>query len=389
MAKVLNWLTAKLEIGRGGQENIRCLEGMRGFAVLLVFFVHYIVLGANALQTGTWTYRIASGIHNIGHTGVDLFFVLSGFLIYGSLIHKSKPFHTYIARRIERIYPPFLVVLGLYIALSFIFPEQSKLPADPPWVILYLIQNLLLLPGIFPLIPIIAVTWSLSYEMFYYLVIPLTISGLRLRLWNPEKRLILFLCISAGFIVYCAVFGGLVRLAMFGAGIVLYEAIVTDHFKKLPNGMGIVAWAMGMLIILFIPQEQMGIFIVQSDLSAAMRTSVLFASLFLLCLDSISNPMHLTARLFTFTPMRYFGNISYSYFLIHGLTLKAFFWLLSKFIPIESLNPAGFWIGIPISFILTVIAALILYLLVERPFSIFPARMRKTKSVSLVEAPPP
>ena len=175
---MLDWLTAKLEIGRGGQENIRCLEGLRGFAVLLVFFVHYIVLGASALQDGTWTSRLAIGIHNIGHTGVDLFFVLSGYLIYGSLIHKPKPFRTYFGRRIERIYPTFLVVLGIYLILSFMFPEQSKLPSDPLQAILYLVQNLLLLPGIFPIIPIIAVSWSLSYEMFYYLFIPLVISGL-------------------------------------------------------------------------------------------------------------------------------------------------------------------------------------------------------------------
>ena len=53
MADLLSWLKAKLEIGRGGQENIRCLEGLRGFAVLLVFFVHYIVLGIAAIHSGT------------------------------------------------------------------------------------------------------------------------------------------------------------------------------------------------------------------------------------------------------------------------------------------------------------------------------------------------
>ena len=388
MANLLNRLTAKLEIGRGGQENIRCLEGMRGFAVLLVFFVHYIVLGTSALHSGTWTYRLAIGMHGIGHTGVDLFFVLSGFLIYGSLIHRPKPFGTYLGRRIERIYPTFLVVLGLYLILSFIFPEQSKLPGDPLQAILYLGQNLLLLPGIFPLVPIIAVSWSLSYEMFYYLFIPLAISGLRLRGWNPEKRMVVFLTISTAFILYCAIFGGPVRLAMFGAGIVLYELTATRDPKNFPNGAGIVAWVMGMLIILLIPQQQMGIFIVQSDLWAAVRTTVLCLSLFLLCLDGFSNRTHLTARLFTFTPIRYFGNISYSYFLIHGLTLKAYFWILGKLIPIESLSTAGFWSGLPVSFTLTVIAALVLYLLVERPLSIFPARVRKTRPVPLVEAPP-
>jgi peptidoglycan/LPS O-acetylase OafA/YrhL len=210
-----------------------------------------------------------------------------------------------------------------------------------------------------------------------------------LRGWPPEKRLYLFLSISAGFILYCAFFGGLVRLAMFGAGIVLYELLATRDLGNFPNGAGIVAWAVGMLVILFIPQEQMGIFIVQGDLWSAIRTAVLFVGLFLLCLDCFSNHNHLTARLFSFTPIRYFGNISYSYFLIHGLTLKAYFWLLGMFIPVESLSPAGFWIGVPVSFILTVVAALVLYLLVERPLSIFPARTRKTSPIPLAELPPP
>ena len=127
---------------------------------------------------------------------------------------------------------------------------------------------------------------------------------------------------------------------MFGAGIVLYELLAMRSLKNFPNGAGILAWAVGMLLILFIPQEQMGIFIVQSDLWSAMRTTVLFVSLFLLCLDSFSNQKHLTARLFTFTPIRYFGNISYSYFLIHGLTLKAFFWVLGKFLPLRISQPS-------------------------------------------------
>lgn len=388
MANLVGWLKAKLEIGRGGQDNIRCLEGLRGFAVLLVFFVHYIVLGAAAIQNDAGSFRLASGLHNIGHTGVDLFFVLSGFLIYGSLIQKPKNFRTYFARRIERIYPTFLAVLGCYIVLSFVFPEQSKLPGDPLQAILYLIQNLLLLPGIFPIIPIIAVTWSLSYEMFYYLAIPLAISGLRLRRWSSNKRMAFFLFISAGFILYCAVYGGPVRVAMFGAGIVLYELLAGRDLRKFPNGAGVLAWVAGMAIILFIPQGQMGIFIVQSKLWSAVRTTVLFVALFLLCLDCFSNQQHLTARIFTYTPIRYFGNISYSYFLIHGLTLKAYFWLLGRFIPVESISPTGFWLGTPVSFLLTIIAALVLYLLVERPLSISPVRTRKTSPIPVVELPP-
>jgi peptidoglycan/LPS O-acetylase OafA/YrhL len=108
------------------------MEGMRGIAVFLVFLVHYIILSSNWLGWDTLTFRIASLIHNIGHTGVDMFFMLSGFLIYGSLIQKSRPFSSYLIRRMERIYPPFLTVFSLYLKLSLVFPAYSKLPIQLP-----------------------------------------------------------------------------------------------------------------------------------------------------------------------------------------------------------------------------------------------------------------
>jgi exopolysaccharide production protein ExoZ len=383
MTNYLSWFVTRLEIGRGGQNNIHCLEGLRGFAVGLVFFVHYIVLGSAAIHDGTWTYRIASVLHYWGHTGVDLFFVLSGFLIYGTLIHKPKTTLSYYIRRIERIYPTYLIALSAYVILSFFFPAQSKFPDDPLRALIYLVQNIFLLSGVFPITPIIAVTWSLSYEMLYYLSIPLVISVFRLRSRSPKTRLYFFLIVSVGFILYCALFGGLVRFAMFGAGIILYELFSNLDLRKFPNGAGILAWITGMIIILFIPQQKMGIFIMQSDLWAAVRTAILFVALSLLCMDCISNQQHLTSRIFTYTPLRYFGNISYSYFLIHGLTLKAYFLIVGSIIPIETLGPVGFWIGMPISFSLTIIVALILYLSVEYPLSISPALIRKPRPLSV------
>ena len=388
MSKYLNSLKTIFEIKRGGQGNISCLEGLRGFAVLLVFLVHYIVLGVPALQNGSWSYYIVYPLHIIGKTGLDIFFLMSGYLIYGSLIRKEKPFAPFFARRIKRIYPAFIVMLGIYILLSFIFPLESKLPGTPLQVTIYILENMLLLPGIFPIPAIISVTWSLSYEVFYYLTIPWTISVLRLRSWKPQHRIYLFLLFSAIFLLLCGKFGGPVRMAMFGAGIVLYELLETRDIKKFPNGAGIIAWIAGITMIEFLPREQIGILVVQNNFWLAVRSGVLFIALFLLYLDCFSDQRHFSARIFSFTPLRYFGNISYSYFLIHGLTLKASFWLLGKIVPIESLGPLGFWLGIPVAFSVTVIAGLALYLLVERPLSIIPAQTQRASMAAIVELPP-
>ena len=117
--------------GSKGVQRTAALDGLRGLAALMVFLVHYAALVAPWLPVESLTAAGASGMHAAGHLGVYLFFVISGYLIYGSLIRKEAPFLPYMARRIRRIYPIFLVVFALYLVLSAAFPEQSKIPSDP------------------------------------------------------------------------------------------------------------------------------------------------------------------------------------------------------------------------------------------------------------------
>ena len=68
--------------------RIVALEGMRGFAALFVFFVHfYSLFGANAQPHSL----LRGAMHfagQVGNTGVDIFFVISGFLMYGIVLRK-------------------------------------------------------------------------------------------------------------------------------------------------------------------------------------------------------------------------------------------------------------------------------------------------------------
>jgi len=186
------WIRKTFEISHSTNKTIAPMEGIRGFAVFLVFVVHYVTLAEPWIQESSLTYSISEQIRSIGNTGVDLFFVLSGYLIYGMLIKKDKPFGHYIVRRIQRIYPTFTVVFIIYLILSVIFPSESKIPSGLDGVI-FVIQNFLLLPGLFDIEPIITVAWSLSYEFFYYLLIPLLITLFRMRLWKPINRIVFLL----------------------------------------------------------------------------------------------------------------------------------------------------------------------------------------------------
>ena len=114
-------------------------------------------------------------VRSLGNVGVDLFFVLSGYLIYGSLINRDQSIVKYFRRRIERIYPTFSVVLSVYLLATFVSPEKGKIPMGFWEGIAYICENYLLLPGMFRIEPLITVAWSLSYEFFFYLAIPLMI----------------------------------------------------------------------------------------------------------------------------------------------------------------------------------------------------------------------
>src|SRR5208282_5147788 len=84
------------------------LDGLRAIAILLVIGCHYEVFA-----------RQLWGLPKFGWVGVDIFFVLSGFLITSVLLNlrgQEKPFKTFYARRFRRILPPYIAFMILLYA---------------------------------------------------------------------------------------------------------------------------------------------------------------------------------------------------------------------------------------------------------------------------------
>ncbi|ODT33993.1 MAG: acyltransferase [Hydrogenophaga sp. SCN 70-13] len=367
------WLSPYFELSRGSAHNVRPMEGLRGFAVFLVFLVHYATLVVDWLIDGAAALPLAEALHTVGNAGVDLFFVLSGYLIYGSLISRRQPFMRFMARRIERLYPAFTVVFVLYVALSYLFPAESKIPPESGEALVYLLQNFLLLPGLFPIEPMITVAWSLSYELFYYLVLPLVIAGLGLRERSVRWRSALFVGAGAALLVYCALAGGPVRLALFIAGMLLFEAMTAPRVPT-PSGLvGGLALALGLLSTLF-PWD--------GTVGAALDALSLCLGFSLLCLACFRAPQAPLARLFSWSPLRWLGNMSYSYYLIHGLALKAAFLAMSVLMPGAAFGSWFFWALMPVMFALTLLPSVALFLAVERPFSLAPGAPRPRDAVA-------
>jgi peptidoglycan/LPS O-acetylase OafA/YrhL len=107
---------AKIDARFSGR-HIASLDGLRGLAFLAVFFRHY---GTTAHATGIWLSTVSS-ICIGGWMGVDLFFVLSGFLITGILLDtREQPgyFTNFYARRALRIFPLYYTVLAVLLVLT-------------------------------------------------------------------------------------------------------------------------------------------------------------------------------------------------------------------------------------------------------------------------------
>ncbi len=342
------------ELGGSGGGRWLPMEGLRGIAVTLVFFVHYTT-GMSAYFDGKP--KFLEVIHAIGNTGVDIFFVLSGFLIYRAVIRRPIDYRAYAWRRIERIYPAFLAVFALYLVIGAVLPQSSKLPETG--VLHYVAVNLLLLPGMIDMEPMITVAWSLSYEAFYYIAVPLLVAGLLLRGWAPPRRIALFALVLAGFIVLAHLGeAGRFRLTMFLGGILLYEisCLRTEDREN-----ALIDWAA--LAAFVVSLATFGI--------QTRPPNYLFlnAALVLLLWRCLYAPGP-AARLFSWRPLRLLGNMSYSYYLTHSLGLQVFF----MFLP--AVDPPGtvlvYAALVPAGLLFSVAASVPIYLAVERPLSLRP-----------------
>jgi len=374
MEPIGEWLTQRFELARVGVDarNVRSMEGMRGFAVFLVFLIHYVALVRPWIPADSWLQGFSSVIHSMGSTGVDLFFVLSGYLIYGAVISRQQNFVKFMFRRIRRIYPTFTAVFLAYIALSYAFPAENRIPAEASAAVAYLLANFLLLPGFFDMQPMITVAWSLSYEMFYYLMIPLLVEALGLRSRSPGWRVGFFSALAIGFTLYCFLAGGPYRLVMFMAGILLFETLQARSAWVPGNQLGVLALIVGLLIT-SLPMHFHGSFLLKFPL--------LFLSFFVLCLACFQDADQWLARAFAWTPLRWLGNMSYSYYLLHSLALKAAFMVFGRIVPTEP-HDGLFWALILPMFVLTLLPSAILFLAVERPFSLAPQEPRRHGQVA-------
>jgi peptidoglycan/LPS O-acetylase OafA/YrhL len=179
------------------QGRIPELDGLRGMAILLVLVAHYFAVpgtGAASLLNGYW--------FRLGWTGVDLFFVLSGFLIGGILLGARDSinyFKTFYARRFFRIVPIYYAWILIYI-LASVFARNflSTRVGSVQKIDIQILAHFLFLQNFREFLKStvsfwwFSSTWSLAVEEQFYLVAPLLVRYLPRRVLALVLVLVVF-----------------------------------------------------------------------------------------------------------------------------------------------------------------------------------------------------
>jgi peptidoglycan/LPS O-acetylase OafA/YrhL len=190
-------LTGGLPNTLGDCNRIRELDGLRGVAIGMVVLFHFFQ-NTMAFPPGSVFAYVQAGLR-LSWTGVDLFFVLSGFLIGGILLDSrasTNYYSVFYKRRFFRIIPIYLIALLIVPALVSLGqgPEASRLARlnldGAPWyAYLTFTQNFWMTHSGTLGCNGLAMTWSLAVEEQFYLTMPLYIRALS-RLWLTRALLI-------------------------------------------------------------------------------------------------------------------------------------------------------------------------------------------------------
>jgi peptidoglycan/LPS O-acetylase OafA/YrhL len=364
-----------------GETRLPTLDGLRGIAILLVLLSHHTLY--SEMSTTTLLDRAYQRATLAGWIGVDLFFVLSGFLITGILLDlkgSSRFFRTFYARRVLRIFPLYYAFLAIfYTALpQLLLPNDQvlRLLADQKWFWLYL-QNLQMARDGWPMPKYLTHFWSLAVEEQFYLIWPLIILkvsrrgliavclasmvgslALRIVLALSKQPLAAYMWMPAR--ADALAVGAL--LAVFGRG-----PVGLSHIRRWAPHL---AWGSGLLLALIIVWKRRlhyDEFVVKT--AGHTLLAVLFGTLLTIAVTSRSSSF--ARRLFAAPLLVFFGRYSYGIYVLHHPLLVWISWhgLRADYLPpiLGSHLPGALLFGV-VGATASVALALVSWYVLEQPF---------------------
>ena len=352
--------------------HVPLLDGLRGAAILLVLASHAI---AEPLE-----YRVTSldsvvkAAIGTGWIGVDLFFVLSGFLVTGILLDtkgQRRWWSNFVARRALRIFPLYYgALMLLFVVLPHVIrwsdPEFATLQANQRWYWTYAVNWLTGLYGARSTPLHTSHLWSLSIEEQFYLIWPLVV-------WACSPRGLLRVCALT-------IIGGFVfRLALvthdpdnaFAAFLLTpgrLDALMTGAalavIIRAPSGLArLGAWApwalrAGAFGLGALAAWRGGLELHDPVIAVAIYPIVALIFGALLAKAVAAPPAHRLARMLSGVSLRKWGKYSYAIYLVHYPVLGALEWKTSFY------HQGVSWLGgsrIPAVLVLAVVVAALSY----------------------------
>jgi peptidoglycan/LPS O-acetylase OafA/YrhL len=343
------------------------LDLLRTLAIIIVVIYHAGIMG----------FPLPSRVHRWGWIGVDLFFVLSGYLIGGQLLAplargNKINLGRFFARRVLRIMPAYFGVLAVY----FLLPSWREYPdmSQPLWKFLLSIQNIALHGG-----TAFSHAWSLAVEDQFYLALPFLLLFLYRR---PRTALIIPCLIVFGGIALRAflaaqnpsVDGGVsfrgfqawiyyptwTRLdpLVFGVALAAVEKFRPQWWQRLTN-LAIWLWVPALALIVY------ALWLGESDyinFNACVWQFPLIATAMAVLLICALSP-RLPLRWFAIPGAAFVASIAYSAYLVQKLVIHG----VAEFCRVHDIDPksAPALLGVQLS---VYAAATILFFTVERPF---------------------
>jgi peptidoglycan/LPS O-acetylase OafA/YrhL len=360
----------------GGEKRLLGIEGMRAVAATSVLVYHVWLIGkVTPAQPHGVDFGSLSQLFWHLQSGVTLFFVLSGFLLYRPYVAaalRSQPapsLHAYLTNRALRILPAYWTIL-LFTAIAFqrdLFRQPESLFANLFFAQIYVPS--FVRTGIIP-------AWSLAVEVTFYLLLPV-LGGLMIRrlvtlgasalvaAFAPALLLLLSGLLAKA--LYAAFDLGIVwETALpvradwfsFGMTLAVVRVLWEDGRLRLPRRFGLAtAVAIAALLSAAVVLRD------RSVLSALdIQTPIAAACALTLGLVIFSSPRSPLVRFLTWRPVFALGVASYSVFLWHYPLIQ---WLDSEGVSLE--GRAGFAANLALIAALTVLASTITYRFVERP----------------------
>jgi peptidoglycan/LPS O-acetylase OafA/YrhL len=329
--------------------HIPVLDGIRGVAVLLVMLCHFVSTGPD-----TFVGRLVVRVFDAGWSGVDLFFVLSGFLITGILYDTRGQrgyFRSFYARRVLRIFPlyyGFLIICFVILPHVHSFsPAMEKMAAHQAWLWAYASNLIMARQGhwLFEADWLrLGHFWTLAIEEQFYLVWPLVVFLL------PRRPLIL-VCIAC----MVAALGIRTGLVLHGSRPITVGLLTFSRFDALSVGALAAVVVRGgchghdllrssRVVTMLLGTAILGVAIWRGQWDAAdpvvqtvgfSMLNLFFAGVLLLVVAPHRDNDNPVRRLFSSAFLRWFGTYSYAMYVFHVTLVPVF----DQVFPVKRLSP--------------------------------------------------